>query len=1031
MNKIFRKMAVRGIKSSLSRFLSIVCIVALGTGFLAGLLATTPDMKSTVSNYFTENKFYDFYVQSTLGFSKNDVKAFQKESYVDEVLAINQEDVITKDEDGESLETRIFTMDLDDEDRINNFELVKGRLPQNDDECVIEVPNQYSYTPKLDSTYTTEDGKTYKAVGISKSPMFLSATGEGTTIGKGTIALGIYIDKKEEPKVYTAIYGIGKLQNINSFDEKYKKEVNKIKNNIETLEITQSVKRQKEVKAEAQKKLNKEKAKYNKEKKDAIVKLNDNYNKLVSNRQKLNDGLNKINDGQNQIDNGLKTIAENRKKITSEEKKIKNAIVTVNTNLTKVNSGLAEVNSGLKTVDENLQVLYALPQEQQLALKDKITALERKKAELEVTKNQLISNKNKLEKSKIQLANGLKTIKTSRKTLNSKEAQLKDKKIEIKNKKAELLNSKSKLEKGFSEYEKAKTKAYNSFDKAEDKLAKAQKEIDEIEKPNWYINTRLDANGVNGFKDDVEKVGAIAKVFPVFFFAVAALVVLTTMTRMIEEERMQVGTLKSLGYSNNVIKAYYLIYGLIATLVGSLIGLSVGFKLFPKVISNAYSMMYNIPPVEAEFVVNIALTIEVVTIICIMITIWLALRKELKEKPAQLMQAKAPEAGKRILIEKITPIWSRLKFTQKVTLRNLFRYKKRFLMTIIGVAGCFALLLTGFGLRNSISDIANLQYGEIYKHDMTISVEDGKWQKDSKNFSQEGKFLNETLDVVNGQQSEEATLHVANDDKTLKEFINLRTRKGHNKIELTNDGVVISEKMAEVLNVKKGDTIEIDLDKLGSHDVKVSGICENYVQNNICMTKELYEETFNKDYQFNTVFAKFKKDLNSDQRDDLVVDVMTREGVSYALATETIMDNFNDSIKNIDYIVLVLIFSAGGLSMIVLYNLTNINICERKRELATIKVLGFYEREVRSYIFREIDVLTFIGMSIGIPVGIAFHNFVIKTAEVGGMMFGRNIYPMSYVFSIVITLMFTFLVNVIMKKSIRKIDMVESMKANE
>lgn len=1031
MNKKFKKMAFRGIRGSLSRFLSIVCIVALGSGFLAGLLATTPDMKKTVNNYFVNNNFYDFYVQSSLGFSKKDVKAFENEKYVDKVLAIEQEDIIVKDKDGESLETRIFHVDLDDEDRINNIEIIKGRKPTKADECILEVPNQYSYTPKLNSVFTTEDGKKYTAVGIGKSPMFLSSSGEATTIGKGTIALGIYVDQKEKPDVYTAIYGLGKIKNKDTFSSEYKKELKKIEYNIEKFEKTQAIKRQEEIKKEAQKKLDKEKSKFKKEKKKAIAKLSKSYNDLNLNKIKLNNGLKKIKDGQRQIEDGFKQIDINKNKIAKEEEKLKKLTYTVNANITKVKNGLSEVDKGIAVVSEKLNKLYQLPPEVQIVVKDKIVALETEKKKLTATKTKLQENLKELNQAKKQIKSGLEQIETSKNTLAVSKKKLESKRSQLIVQKNKLLENKVKLEDGFKKYEEAKLRAYSSFDKAEAKINKAQKKIDDIKKPEWYINTRLDANGVNSFKNDVDKVGAIAKVFPVFFFAVASLVVLTTMTRMIEEERMQVGTLKSLGYSNGIIQSYYLIYGLIATFIGSAIGLSIGFQVFPTVISNAYSMMYNMPPVETRFIVEIALVIEVVTVICITLTIWLAVRKELKEKPAQLMQPKAPEAGKRIILEKITPIWSRLKFTHKVTLRNLFRYKKRFLMTIIGVAGCFALLLTGFGLRDSISDIANLQYGEIYKYDMTISVEDGKWKKDTKNFLKEGEFLNDKLDVVNGNKTENAALHVAEDDKTLKGFINLRTRNGHDKIELTNDGVVLSEKMAEVLGVKKGDTVELDSDKFGSHNVKVIGVCENYVQNNIYMTKELYEETFNEKYQFNTVFTQLKKSLNEKERSKLIVDVMEREGVSYALATDTIMENFNDSIKNIDYIVLVLIFSAGGLSMIVLYNLTNINICERKRELATIKVLGFYEKEVRSYIFREIDILTLIGTLIGIPIGIAFHNFVIKTAEVGGVMFGRNIYPLSYVLSIAITMLFAFLVNIIMKRSIKKIDMVESMKANE
>ena len=525
---------------------------------------------------------------------------------------------------------------------------------------------------------------------------------------------------------------------------------------------------------------------------------------------------------------------------------------------------------------------------------------------------------------------------------------------------------------------------------------------------------------------------AIARIFPVFFFLVAALVVLTTMTRMIEEERGRVGTLKSLGYTNGVIRNYYLVYGFVASLIGSAVGMSLGFVIFPKVISNAYAMMYNIPEVTTKFIWPMALAIGAVTIAVILFTIYFSCRGELKEKPASLLQPKAPEAGKRILMEKITPIWSRLKFTRKVTLRNLFRYKKRFLMTIIGMAGCFALLLTGFGIRDSINDIVGIQYGEIFKYDMTISVDKDKWKPSKDIYEKQGFFAEENAEVAFNGDKETFTLTVPENQKALSDFVDIRTRTGHEALELKSGEVVLSEKMCEVLDVKTGDTVTVTLDSGEEKEMKVSGICENYVGSVGFVNADTYEDAFGKAPDYSTLYVDIKdKVAESEDTDSIVRDVMNEPDVEYVLATDTISQNFNDSVKNIDYIVMVLIISAGGLSIIVLYNLTNVNVSERKKELATIKVLGFYEREVSSYIFREINILAVLGMICGLPLGVALHRFVIKTAEVGGMMFGRNIYLLSYILSFVIMGIFTFLVNLIMRRSIRKIDMVESMKAND
>lgn len=1019
MKNTFKKMSRRGIKSSLSRFLSIVSIVALGVGFLAGLLATTPDMKNTANEYFIDKNLYDLYAQSTLGFSNNDIEAIKKLDYISQVMAIKQEDMIMRDSQDESLEARVFYVDFDDNRRLNKFELIEGRLPQKNDECVIEIPNQYSYNTKVNSIFRDDNGKKIKAVGIVKSPMFLSSKGEATKIGKGSIALGIYVREPEKIDTYTAVYAKAKINEDDTFNVNYEKELNEIKKKFKAFGKEQSKKRYEELKKEAQDKLGENKESFNKKKSEALALLAKNENKLKANEKEIRDGLLKIYDGKKQIANGLYTVEAKKKKLINQTSQLKDRV-------NEINIAIAKIESSIKIIDENIDKINAiLPKikdgyNYQLGqLNEKLTALKVQRQKLVVQLSQLRAQNSKLIGSQKEISAGIVSLNKTKNDLNSQYNL-------IDNQEKKLNEAKSKLNEGWEKYNKSKKEVIIELDKAEEKIDKAQEKINDMPKCQWYTFTRLDNQGISGFKGDVDKVGAIAKIFPVFFFLVAALVVLTTMTRMIEEERIQVGTLKSLGYSNSIILNHYIKYGLTATVIGSVLGLSVGFNLFPTVISNAYSMMYNIPPVNTRFMWNIAIWIVLATISCVMLTIILVVRKELKEKPAMLMQPKAPVAGKRILLEKATFLWKRLKFSQKVTLRNLFRYKKRFLMTIIGVAGCFALLLTGFGVRNAIGDIVALQYGEIFKYDMTVSVDEENWKKDSKNFASEGFFFEDTAKISSQVGQEEVTIDVPKSDKTLLEFVDLRNRIDHRKIELTDEGLVLSEKAAEILELKVGDDVTVSYE---DHDkiFKVSGICENYVQNKLFMTENSFYRAYGKHPNFNTLFTK----LNSEDADQVVKDTMKKDGVEYVLATETIKDNFSDSVKNIDYIVLVLIFSAGALSMIVLYNLTNINICERKKELATIKVLGFYDKEVSSYIFREINILTIIGIVVGIPMGIALNTFVIKTAEVGGMMFGREIYFSSYVISIIITILFTVVVNLIMRRSIKKIDMVESMKAND
>ncbi len=803
-------MSLRGIKKSMSRFLSIVSIVALGVGFLAGLLATAPDMKNSANKYFENSNLYDFYIQSDIGFDEEDLKKIEKQSYVDKAMAVYQEDLIINDNNEEKLEARVFHIDMRKKNVINKVDLIDGRMPENENECLIEIPNKYGLKGELDETYEFPNEEKYKVVGIVRSPMFISSHSENTNIGKGTITLGIYILPDKENKIFTTIYGRGNIKDRDTFKEEYKDDVSKIVTNLKTIE-----------------------------------------NSMIKER-------------------------------------------------------------------------YA---------------------------------------------------RIGRKTDIKEET---------------------------------------------------------IDYGKWHIFTRFNSIGIKSFSEDVEKVEAIATVFPIFFFFVAALIVLTTMTRMIEEERTQVGVLKALGYTNGVIRNYYIIYGLIATIIGSAIGLSVGFTLFPKVISNAYSMMYNLPKIDVEFLWIIAIIIVISTLICVMSTILFACKGELKEKPASLLQQKAPIPGKRIFLEKITPLWKRLKFTRKVTLRNLFRYKKRFIMTVVGIAGCFSLLLAGFGVRDSIGNIDDLQFGEIFKHDIMISVKENKWKPDNKLFEEEMTFFEKQIEVSNKDVKEKVTLEVPKESENLIDFVKLRERESKKPLVLRDDGVIISEKVSEILDIRVGDKVWIYNEDMKKAQVEVKGIFENYLDNKVFMTEDLYKKTFRETPGYNVVYAKLKKEITAKtELDDILSTIVKKTDVNYTIATKNIRNNFNDSVKNIDYIVMVLILSSGSLSIIVLYNLTNINICERKKELATIKVLGFYDKEVAAYIFREIHILTTIGIIIGIPAGIILHKFIIRTAEVGGMMFGRDIYWQSFVLAVVTTLLFAGFVNIIMRRSIMKIDMVESMKANE
>ncbi len=583
-------------------------------------------------------------------------------------------------------------------------------------------------------------------------------------------------------------------------------------------------------------------------------------------------------------------------------------------------------------------------------------------------------------------------------------------------------------------------KSKNTFlDEYKDLVNEVKEKIEAVDK-NWYIKTRDSNEGIRGFQDDSDRIKAIGTAFPLIFFLVATLVCLTTMTRMVEEHRIQIGTLKALGYSKFSIVSQYFIYAFTASVIGSIIGVILGFKIFPFLIFNAYRIMYTIPPVAGNFHIDLAITSALVAIFCTTLAAVGASIKELVVVPAILMRPKAPKAGKRILLERVKFIWKRMSFTEKVTARNIFRYKKRFFMTIIGVAGCTALLITGFGLKDSIVAVTEKQFGEIYTYDLKGYLRESIQEDKEYLFMDELKDYNEIEDsllsfeknikVKNNTEensSVEGYILIPKDVDKLGEFINLREE--NRKIDIGDNGVVITKKLSKLLNIKEGDNIEISLDDK-TVNAKVNHITEHYVSHYVYMSPKYYEKLFDAKVNYNAFSSKLKnKDI--DQEDKLSKEMMKSPKIATINSTTSISDKFKKTMDSVDSVVLVLIASAAALAYVVMYNLTNINISERMRELATIKVLGFYDKEVAGYVYRENIILSIIGTLAGLILGVFLHKYVITTAETDMVMFSREIKTMSFVYSSILTIVFSSLVNIVMYKKLKKINMVESLKSAE
>lgn len=553
----------------------------------------------------------------------------------------------------------------------------------------------------------------------------------------------------------------------------------------------------------------------------------------------------------------------------------------------------------------------------------------------------------------------------------------------------------------------------------------------------FLIRTREDNVGFSGYKANIGKVAALSRIFPVFFFLVALLVALTTMTRLVEENRPQIGTLKSLGFSDRQILSEYLFFSLSASLFGCILGFAVGFRLFPVAISSAYSMMYTLPPVQPPFRVSIALAVAPITVGSILFaTLW-ACHGECRSCPAALLTPKAPAPGKRIFLEKIPALWAKFSFSLKVTCRNLFRYKKRLFMTIIGVAGCSALLLTGFGLRDSIHDIVDKQFGEIDHYGLTLltkeeSVTPGSeldvLLQDESKITASLRFSSRDGKVSFGGHTATAALSVPEDATQFSRFISLRERKSGKSLTLSEGGVILTEKLCEATGIRVGDTVNLENATGQKGETVVLGIAENYVTSYAYLTYETYLSVFGEAPEMTALLCLVPE--GSDVAETAAIALST-EGVAYARTVQSIKDNFADSVKSIDAVVLVLILSAGLLCMVVLYNLINVNICERRKELATVRVLGFYEKETERYIFRETDALSMIGAILGLFIGSGLHAFVVRTVEIDQIMFGRSVYPLSYLYAIAITFLFTLFIDFLMKKQIKAIDMVEALKSTD
>ena len=710
----------------------------------------------------------------------------------------------------------------------------------------------------------------------------------------------------------------------------------------------------------------------------------------------------------------LETVESQMDPLEEKLVQMKNGLEQTETALEKISAGLSEIEAGQEQMQTGLTQMESYISSGEFQL-------QAAREQLESGKNQILSGQRQIEDAKKRIADGEEQIQAGIKQIQDGETGLADGWIEYQDGERQ---ANAEIADGEAQIADAKVQ-----------LADAKKEIEQIEKPTWYIYDRSHLPEYSGYGDNADRMKAIGEVFPLIFFLVAALISLTTMTRMVEEERTLIGTLKALGYSKKSIAAKYLGYAVLATLTGGIFGVMIGEKILPYIIITAYKIMYrHLPDVEIPYNLYYGVLACVAALLCTVAATIFSCMKELKEQAAELMRPPAPKQGKRVFLEYIPFLWKRLNFTWKSTVRNLMRYKKRFFMTIFGIGGCMGLMLVGFGLKDSISSIVPLQYEDIQLYDGNVILQSDVTMQEKQEVYEAleknsqvvatAEDLLQKITIEHDGVSKEVYLNVPENVEKFSDFVVLQDRTTKEKYQLTDKGAVLTEKMAKELGVSAGDTVTIKEENEKERTVKISQICENYMSHYLYMTPAVYKAAYGKEPEYNSIY--YRTEGRTTKEAESVGEAALKLDGALSVSYTTELRQQGD-----DMLIVVLIISAGMLAFVVLYNLNNINITERKRELATLKVLGFYDKEVTEYVYRENILLTLIGSVFGMLLGKILHRFIIVTVEIDSVMFGRNINTISFVYAFLLTVVFSLFVNGVMYFKLKKINMVESLKSVE
>lgn len=1091
---------LREVHHTFPRFLSLLVLSALAVCFLAGLRATAPDMKLSADAYFDQQNLMDLHIASTLGLTQEDVDAIAEEEGVASVQGAYTIDALVPMDNQEMV---VKVLSYSGEGDVNQPALVEGRLPEGEDECLVEPLFLELSGLSIGDTISLDTGERDYAdalsveevtiVGTANSPLYIALDRGSSTLGTGSVDAFLILPVESfTMDYYTDAYLLAEgASELETYSDEYEELVDQLAQQLEPLSKERSALRY----DEASQAISDAEEELAQAEEEANQQLTDAEAEITSSRQELDDAKKQLEDAKKQLDSGEAQYAAGMEQMESGWQALDAASLELEDGKEQYEQGQTAYQAALAlyqiqaaAVERQLETQAeleastqartqatqaALQAATEAALEDPLSYMEVYNRVYEETYQSVYdtayaqayaqaqensSQWQELQTSKAQLDQTKAQLDAAKAQLNQGEIEYRAGVRQLESSQRQLEASREELDQGWEDYEtglqqwedgeKAYQEGYESYtqsrQEAEDQLKDGRKEVEQakrdltlLEDGEWYILDRNTNTGYVSYSMDADRIANLAAVFPLIFFLVAALVSLTTMTRMVEEQRTTIGGLKAMGFSRGSIAIKYVGYGFLSSVIGAVLGLAVGLTLLPWIICTAWSAMYTIGDIHYSFEAATSLLAAGAAVGTVTLAALLACFSTLAATPAQLMRPKAPPVGKRIFLERITPLWRKLSFHYKITLRNLFRYQKRFWMTVAGIGGCAALIVTAFGVRGSIMGVMEEQFDVLYHYSAQVGLVDEitplELEEVEDTLSESGLVDDslacrvETVTAQSESYTLDCYLQTTPSQEELSRFVELRHRTDDVPVTLPDDGAVITEKMASLLGVEVGDTITLDGESRVT--ITVADITEHYVQHYIYVSDTYYETLFGEAPTANTVLVDFP--VEESGAGELESQLVSLDGVSSLTLLSDTADTFSSSMESVDYAVILIIFCAAALAFVVLMNLTNINITERLRELATLKVLGFYNREVSAYIYRENAILTVFGVLAGMVLGKFLHQWLILTVEVDMVMFDRVLDLSSYLWAAVLTVVFSLAVNLTARRKLRDLDMVEALKSVE